>query len=97
MKEIRLLGRRWFQRTYGNTYHSVEIWIDGEQVHKVDKSYGYDSQYLESAKKWLDKEGYLPTLEHYNYGGSESLWRYCLRNNICFINQVFDVEREKDL
>ena len=25
-------GRRWFQRTHGNTYHSVRIFHAGEQI-----------------------------------------------------------------
>lgn len=60
IKRIDILGRRWFQRTYGNTYHSVEIWIDDNLVHKVPFAYGYDRMYEQTAIDWLAKFGYLP-------------------------------------
>ena len=33
MSSLVLIGKRWFNRTCGNTYHSVEIIIDGKTVH----------------------------------------------------------------
>jgi hypothetical protein len=41
MKSLHIEGRRWFQRTAGNTYHTVRIFIDGECVHTSDRTYGY--------------------------------------------------------
>jgi len=35
MKSITVIGRRWFERINGNTYHSAEIIIDGTFVHKI--------------------------------------------------------------
>ena len=43
---ITLIGRRWFQKTYGNTYHTVTVLIDGTEVYQSPKSYGYGDQYV---------------------------------------------------
>ena len=32
MKTLHIEGRCWFQRTYGNTYHTVAIWVDGVHI-----------------------------------------------------------------
>lgn len=91
-KEIRLHGRRWFQRTYGNTYCTCQIWINGEKVHKTPEETGYDSMYSQLGTQWLEANGYLPNLDPY-----ESLWRYCERMKITLIDDVDDVSRERDL
>ena len=39
-------GRRWFQKTYGNTYHSVRIFKDDKQVAYIPFIYGYGEQFL---------------------------------------------------
>lgn len=92
---IRLLGRRWFQKSYGNTYHTCEVWVNDELVHKCPFAYGYGSQYAQSAQDWLDKNGYLPGMCSNNM--NETLWRYCVRKNITLTNQVIDVHHRKDL
>jgi len=56
---IDIIAKRWFQRTYGNTYHSVSITIDGKFLDKVDFTYGYDSAYMQSAHKLLAKHGFF--------------------------------------
>jgi len=58
-KSLEIYGRRWFQRTYGNTYHTAEIIIDDKLVHKTPKQYGYGEGYVQSAREWLVKNGYL--------------------------------------
>jgi hypothetical protein len=30
MKQIHIEGRRWFQRTYGNTYHTARVWVENK-------------------------------------------------------------------
>ena len=96
-KVIHIHGKRWFQKTYGNTYHSYRIWIDGKFVIKVSGQYGYGEMYLQNATKWLEDNGYLSGLEHYDNGGSEAIWRYCERNEIALAFDVDDVPRQKDL
>lgn len=51
-------ARLWFDKTYGNTYHSVRIWVDGEIVGATGKFYGYGDQYRYTAFQWLAMNGY---------------------------------------
>jgi hypothetical protein len=97
MSSLVLVGRRWFGRTNGNTYHSCEIIVDGNCVHKIDYAYGYGRQYEDNAKIWLDQSGYLPGREKRDGTPGESLWRYCERHSIIYTNTVTDVQRKKDL
>lgn len=96
-KAIHIHGRRWFDKVNGNTYHTATIYVDGELVHKIPFSYGYDDHYIQSATEWLDANGYLPDIEHYDNGGTESFWQYCDRNNIKKVTEVDDLPRKKDL
>jgi hypothetical protein len=93
-KSIIIIGRRWFQRTNGNTYHTAEIIIDGETVHKTPFAYGYGDQYTQSAFEWLVKSGTIPAPEH----PSECHWRH-IRDilGIAYSYQAIDVPRKKDL
>ncbi len=97
MTSLVIVGRRWFERTNGNTYHSAEIIVDGKCVHKIDYAYGYGQQYCHNAKIWLHQNGYLPELETRDGTPGESLWRYCERKGIVFTDTVTDVRRKKDL
>jgi len=96
-KSITIVARRWLQRTYGNTYHSAEIIVNGVQVHRIDYAYGYDEMYLWNAFDWLETNGYLPDRKTYGNGHKEAPWQYCQRTGIVFVNSVTDVSRKKDL
>ena len=96
-KSITIIGRRWFQKTNGNTYHSAEIVVNGEQVHKIDYAYGYDQKYSYNAKLWLTEHGYLPGIHEKPGTPGESLWRYCERLGITLVDTVSDVRRKRDL
>lgn len=55
MKTLTIIGKRWFQRTYGNIYHSISIDIQqtgntGKPIlfdyhEKIPFAYGYDNQW----------------------------------------------------
>ena len=87
---IHIEGRRWFQRTYGNTYHSVRIFKDGELVFTSGEHYGYGDHYLQTAWEWLQSQGIIPKSER--YGGT-----LYLRETLGATNSCIDVAREKDL
>lgn len=53
-------GRAWFDKTGGNTYHAVRIWINGEIVAIIPSRYGYENAYQTSAIETLVDLGYLP-------------------------------------
>jgi hypothetical protein len=97
MKHVRLHGKRWWQARTGNTYHSVEIWVDDVCVHKIPYAYGYDDQWQHNGMLWLDANGYLPGREKREGTPGEALWRYCERKKIGYIRDVVDVTRKKDL
>lgn len=59
-----IIGRRWFEKTNGNTYHSVEVYKDGELLGRVPFAYGYGDQYRQSAFDILVKLGYYKEGEY---------------------------------
>ena len=66
MKKFKLIiidARRWFDKTYGNTYHSVTVTVKharkDDLVLRCDFAYGYDEQYLQTAHELLHQAGYF--------------------------------------
>lgn len=92
MSAIRIEGRRWFQRAYGNTYHSVRIRVDGEVVATVGPCYGYGDQYETTACVWLAKN--RPDLT----GGAPGADKWALRKLGHRVEpECTDVPRRRDL
>ena len=56
-----IIGRRWFEKTNGNTYHSVEVYANNKLIGRDPYQYGYGDQYLQTAHDILQREGYYPT------------------------------------
>lgn len=82
---IEVSGKRWFQKSYGNTYHSVKVYVNDE-VLTDSFAYGYDDGYRQTAHELLIKNGYdVPE----NYG------EFIRMKNISF--RVIDVDRKKYL
>ncbi len=91
-KHISIIGRRWFQKTYGNTYHSVTVIVDGETVGHVPLAYGYGEQYIQSAFEILQKAGVYSQAADYS--------EFCtdrMKHRDRFTITVSDVARQKDL
>lgn len=89
-RSIVVLGRRWFQRTNGNTYHSVNVYVDGALIDRVPFTYGYGSHFEQTACDVLCKHGYLPSHTY-------PLAPYCREHNIECVVDVANVSRKKDL
>lgn len=86
IKTLEIYGRRWFQKSYGNTYHTVSLYINGE-YYKSDITYGYENHYLTTAANMLKKLGYnIPD----NPSEAYSLM-------LSFPHTVLDVKRKRDL
>lgn len=49
--------KRWFQKSYGNTYHSVELQRGNETLQKIEFCYGYGRQYETTVNKMLENLG----------------------------------------
>jgi hypothetical protein len=48
-KATHIAGRRWFDRTYGNTYHTFQIFFTDGTSFKSAIMYGYGDHYLTTA------------------------------------------------
>lgn len=98
MSALHIEGRRWFQRTYGNTYHTATIYKDGVCVYKSPKQYGYGEQFLQTAWEWLGRNGYPDCAEP---GTNGFRWKnygtQYLRETLGGSYSVIDVARERDL
>lgn len=91
IKSITIIGRRWFDRTYGNTYHSVTALIDGEAVYHNPFNYGYGDNYQYTAWYALIKQGLIDAKEN------DTPWYWCDKHGIKLFTSVSDVQRKKDL
>lgn len=96
IESITIIGRRWFQRTYGNTYHTCVVLVNGQQVYEAPQEYGYGDQYVETGARWLEKFGYM-NRKKYDNGGHEPVRIWAERNGIAFDYRASDVARERDL
>ncbi len=91
MTTLTILGRRWVQKTYGNTYHTATILIDGNHVHTTKEEYGYGDHYLQTAENWLVENGHIPK------NRTVPLRQMCEDADIAYHYSASDVSREKDL
>lgn len=94
---IHINGRRWFQKTYGNTYHSVTVDVqlaDGTtKTMRSGKVYGYGEQYIQTAIGLMQAKGLLPDTDD----GYWPLSLWCRDNGIHYVNHVADVARKCNL
>lgn len=86
IESMRIEAKRWFQRSYGNTYHTVKVFVNDE-VLRSDITYGYGNHYLQTAAELLKANGYeIPE-------NNSEAFRLVSR----FDHTVEDVKRKKDL
>jgi len=103
MKTVTIIGRKWFEKTNGNTYHTASIIVNGEHVITTPMEYGYGDQYQRTAEVWLRANGYMPNeLMREPYSGQtdkrpEMLRSYCTRNGIAYHAEDVTVGRKRDL
>jgi hypothetical protein len=57
LNSVFIEARLWFDKTYGNTYHSVRIEANGLSVGQVPMTYGYGQHYEQTALDYLKKVG----------------------------------------
>ena len=87
VQSLHIEGRRWFRKTYGNTYTSCRVWIDGVP-HYIGPTSGYGEYYLQMAAEYLAAHGYLR-------GDSKGTWQAVEALKGTY--SVIDVARERDL
>lgn len=54
---LEIIGKRWFQKSFGNTYHTATVVVNGEEL-KSGITYGYGNHYLTTAAELLKANGY---------------------------------------
>jgi len=86
IKEIDVIGRRWFDRINGNTYCASKVFVNGQHVATTGWEYGYDDYYIQAAGDELSKMGIIQK-DH----KLQPLWAYCSDNDIKFNSWVKDV------
>ena len=92
VKSIEIWAKRWFQKSYGNTYHAVRVYVNGEFIGSSKITYGYGDSYLQTAEEVIKKAGYIKLKK-----ANESLWSYCREKNIKLKYYATDVNKEKEL
>jgi hypothetical protein len=94
---LHIEGRRWFQKTWGNTYHSVRIFANGKEIGYIAHEYGNGDQFLQTALDWLREKELIPAQEYYSNGHPKNYGTLYLRETLGGTYSVIDVERKKDL
>ena len=90
IKSITIIGRRWFQKTNGNTYHSVQIFVDTTEI-KLPYDYGYGDVYHQRAISYLVENGFIIP------ENGESPQEWAKRNDVNLVVVGVDVARKGDL
>jgi hypothetical protein len=60
---VTITGRRWFQRSYGNTYHTACILFGNSMRAHLPKECGYGEQWQHTAREWLKDNGFKCPIE----------------------------------
>ena len=91
-RAVVVVARRWFERTNGNTYHSVAVVVDGELEGVAPFTYGYGRQYAHTALEILEGSDRLASIEL-----SRPLSYQLEERGILYFEDVVEVPRRKDL
>lgn len=86
INELEIFGKRWFQKSYGNTYHTTTVIVNGEEL-KSGITYGYGNTYLQTAADLLRVNGYEVPADNI-----EAFRMICE-----YPHDAEDVKRKKDL
>lgn len=101
---IQITARRWFDKKWGNTYHSVSVRVDLEEGELYSArnpfEYGYGDGYLQTAFALLQEGGIFPKtgrrLNGFDTDYSEFLDAMREKKHNFYVS-VSDVSRKKDL
>jgi hypothetical protein len=93
-KTLIIEGRRWFQKSYGNTYHTVYVTDEnGRMVAQTESfTYGYGDHYLQTAEELVRKALDLKEPTRHEWGVS-----YLRKQGFTVHYHVKDVPRQRDL
>jgi hypothetical protein len=94
-ENIKIECRRWFQRSYGNTYHSVRIYHGAECIAHEPFEYGYGDQCKQTAFDILRIKFALYSNERSQWGGYVDFAQF--RDDFRERLTIEDVSRKRDL
>jgi hypothetical protein len=92
VKSVEIWGKRWNDKTYGNTYHAVRVYVNDELVGTSPIRYGYGDSYIQTAEEILNKAGYFKRKDP-----REPLWRYTQDRKIKLKKYATDVKTKREL
>lgn len=96
VESIVIYAKRWFQKTYGNTYFTAEIRVNGDKVGELPFQYGYGRHYEDMAARWLEDNKFVE-LDHHSSGMVSDLNRLARDGHIQLVSEHVDVNRKRDL
>lgn len=101
---ITISAKRWFQKSYGNTYHSVNVNIldidTGEEQNFYEPfKYGYEGHYKQTATDIINKNTtILKDCKESKYGLNYwGLLEELENKGVKVVFNCYDVDRKKDL
>ena len=99
LTSLTIIVREWFDKTYGNTYHSAKIVANGETVTHLPMTYGRgDLTYLEAASKAVQEAGYAnPAWSHTTLSAKTPGFSEYREAGVPVVIDVAQVARRKDL
>ena len=96
MKTVDVNAKEWFDRTYGNSYFSMNVTVDygmeTESTFYVQMQYGYGDHYRDMAFKELQKRGFIPEQQPMTSG-----WVYYRDNGIIARHHKQENCKKRDL
>lgn len=94
---IHFYGRRWFSRTHGNTYHTVTVVVDDQEVAQSAISYGYGDQYVQTGMELINALVASDQIDAPAFMPGERPYRYEERTGVRVQYEAQDVRRRRDL
>lgn len=86
MRSIFIEARQWHDRTYGNSYYSAQVFVDGEHLYSTGMRYGYEYQYEHDISHDLANLGVIPA-------DVENVRRYCRDTGVDFYSVRYDTKK----
>lgn len=95
IEAISIKGVRWFQKSYGNTYHKVYVsaLINGawQELGSSAICYGYGEAHITTAAWWLSEKGFIEIDSYYDLHKRE------VKESLNIQIHVEDVKRKRDV
>jgi len=86
--EYIIVGKMWFDKTYGNTYHNTTVLNakTGKVVAQSGMTYGYGEQWKQTGYDMLIKKGLMKKKDRFNHD--------LKRQKFVFVNSGFGLQRD---